>query len=236
MDIWRWIFPERCPLCGKVHETGVSGICSGCSKGMLVVTEPRCRRCGKPVDSPEQEYCLDCSGRDSVLTQGTALWIYNDSAKRAMADFIYGGCLEDGGYYGRQLAAWCGSQISSWRVDCIVPVPLHWRRRWFRGFNQAEYIARVLGEYLHTPVLNGLKRVRPTRPQKGLNDRQRKDNLKGVFALDERHREAMRDCRSVLLVDDIYTTGATLESCGQVLIEQGLKKIYFACLCIGKDY
>lgn len=232
MDIWGLIFPGKCPLCGQLSH----GICPACRRLVRPVTEPRCKHCGKPLDTPEREYCLDCLKKDSVLKQGTAVWLYDEHTKKLMADFKYGGCAEDGKYYGEQMAVWCGSRIASWRTECIIPVPLHWRRHWFRGYNQAECLALALGGYLQIPVWNILKRVRHTAPQKGLDDRGRKENLRQVFAVDAKSRSVIGNCRSVLLIDDIYTTGATLESCGQVLKEQGVRDIYFACLCIGKDY
>jgi ComF family protein len=109
------------------------------------------------------------------------------------------------------------------RVDCIVPVPLHWRREYRRGFNQAREIARHLGP----PVVEALVRRRATRPQVELAAGRRRANVAGAFA-PRRHwfRGPQIRGRTVLLVDDVSTTGATLEACAQVLRDSGAADVY----------
>lgn len=108
-------------------------------------------------------------------------------------------------------------------VDCVVPVPLHWRREYQRGFNQAREIARHLGP----PVIDGLVRRRATRPQVELAADFRKANVEGAFAIRQRWVRAPEyDGRAVLLVDDVSTTGATLEACGRVLKDAGAKDVF----------
>lgn len=105
------------------------------------------------------------------------------------------------------------------------------------GYNQAAVLADELGKLLQLPVLSdALFRTRCTKPQKGLDAKQRAVNVAGAFALNEKGENALRSLRSVLLVDDIYTTGATLEACGDILCRTGIQEVYFACLCIGRDY
>ncbi len=97
-------------------------------------------------------------------------------------------------------------------------------------------LADELGKLLQLPVLSDvLLRTRYTKPQKGLDSKQRAANVAGAFALKEKGENALRSLRSVLLVDDIYTTGATLEACGDILCRTGVQEVYFVCLCIGKD-
>ena len=228
------LFPAKCPLCGAVLEREGGGVCENCLPCLPEVTEPCCKHCGKPIMRVEEEYCMDCSCRDSVLEQGTALWIYTDTMKKAMADFKYQGCLTDGDFYGQEILRRKGEVLKYWGPDCIIPVPLHWRRRWFRGFNQAAYVADVVGEGMGIPVMeDALLRTRNTSPQKGLNDKQRKENLKDAFAVNSMQLDKMVSYQKVLLLDDIYTTGATLEACGLALRNAGVEKVYFICLCIG---
>lgn len=234
-DLLDILFPAKCPLCGGMLCRGESGICGCCRPCLPEVTEPCCKHCGKPVSSLEQEYCADCRDRpNSVLEMGTALWVYTDDIKKAMADFKYRGCRIDGESYGTEFVAGKGEILRQWDPSCIVPVPLYWRKRWFRGFNQAACLAESIGRKLGIPVLpDALIRTRSTRPQKGLDPAQRRDNLKGAFTVDPRWRKKIAHCQCVLIVDDIYTTGATLEACGAALRDTGVEKIYFACLCIG---
>lgn len=237
MGVLDLLFPVKCPLCGAVLQKGQRGVCEPCRHKLPLVTEPCCKHCGKPVASVESELCMDCSRRGSVLEQGTALWVYTDGMKRAISDFKYEGCLADGDFYAEELLVHRGGRLRSWGLERIIPVPLHWRKRWFRGFNQAAYVAGIIGRELGVPMLeDALVRTRHTRPQKGLDDRGRQDNLKDAFALNPSYAAEIDQCQRVLLLDDIYTTGATLEACGKVLRNAGVGKVYFACLCIGRDY
>lgn len=228
------LFPAKCPLCDVLLKREETGMCGRCRQRLPVVTEPCCKHCGKPIPGYTEEFCPDCSGGRSTLEQGTALWVYTDRMKKAMADFKYQGCLSDGEFYGREFMAMREGLLRQWKPSVIIPVPLHWRRRWFRGFNQAAYVAEVIGRKSGIPVLpDALLRNRYTRPQKSLDDKQRKENLKDVFSVNPVWREKISAYHRVLMIDDIYTTGATLEACGAVLRDAGVKKVYFACLCIG---
>ena len=240
MNIIDLIFPPRCILCDAILQKSENALCGGCCRKLPQVTEPACRRCGKPVESIRQEYCLDCAEkrtRHDVLEQGVALWVYDENMKRVMANVKYGGCREDIHFFAKEMMQIHGKKIQHWRIDAIVPVPLHRRRRWFRGYNQAEVLAGDMGQCLNLPVLvDVLRRNRQTRPHKGLLPKQRKANLSGAFGVDPNKLDSLTGVRNVLLVDDIYTTGATLEACGEVLHQVGVEKIYFVCLCIGRDY
>lgn len=241
MDFLDILFPRKCPVCGMVLKRGERQICISCCRNLPLVKEPRCMRCGKPVSLVEETYCFDCEKKkqegQNVLMKGTALWVYDTHMRQAMANFKYEGCLEDGSFYVEELCKNRGDEIANWSVEAVIPVPLHWRKRWFRGYNQAEVLAEGLGEYLQLPVLgNVLKRSRYTIPQKGLAPKQRAQNLTGAFAVTKKGRERVSDIHRVLLVDDIYTTGATLEACAEVLRAEGVQEIFFACLCIGRDF
>ncbi len=236
MNVLDILFPQKCPICKEVSEDK-SGICHKCREKITVVMEPSCARCGKPLLDYQKEYCKDCAGKGSVLEKGTALWIYDDFTRKAMADFKYDGCTEDSVFYVKEFVQHRGEFLRNWKPDCIIPVPLHRKKKWFRGFNQADYLARELGKYLEIPVFEeGILRQYYTKPQKELNSKHRRENLKNSMVLNEKYRETLKKCSRILLVDDIYTTGATLESCGLVLKNIGVEKIFFACLCIGKDY
>lgn len=106
-------------------------------------------------------------------------------------------------------------------ADGCVPVPLHWRRRWQRGFNQADELARYLG----LPVLAALRRTRHTLAQASLHAHERQANVRGVFAVRRRFRHGGLDGLSVVLVDDVITTGATLRACALVLREAGAREV-----------
>jgi ComF family protein len=155
--------------------------------------------------------------------------------KKAMAAFKYEGCRQDGLFFGDELVRFRGSRIRSYHPDYVIPVPLHRRKLWFRGYNQAACVAERLGERMGIPVLpDALRRVRYTKPQKGMNDKERRDNVEGAFQVRKRFGEQLRGAR-ILLVDDIYTTGATVDACAGALRDEGTGEIFFACLCTGND-
>jgi ComF family protein len=157
--------------------------------------------------------------------------------RQIMAEYKYGGCEADAYFFADEMTRFYGEKITNWGIEVIVPVPLHWRKKWFRGYNQAESLALTLGAKLHIPVCaDALARTRYTEPQKKLDDKERAANLKGAFSAGKGSISGQIKGFTVLLVDDIYTTGATLEACARVLLDMGAKKVYFICLCIGRDY
>ena len=128
---------------------------------------------------------------------------------------------------------WCACMaIGRCGIEAVVPVPLHSSRRRKRGFNQAELLARELGRRMQIPVYaRAVFRIRNTRPQKQLDGRERQENLKGAFAVSKRW-----NCpKSVLLVDDIYTTGSTIHRIAGLLKKAGVQKVYFMTISIGQD-
>lgn len=236
MNILNLLFPEKCVVCGQVLRKKEKGVCPDCMKKLPVVTEPRCMHCGKPLASERRELCYDCSARDSFLWEGAALWEYNDRMRQVIADFKYGGSERDAVFFAEELARVHGERIRRWNPDVILPVPLHWRKRWFRGYNQAESVAVELGRQMEIRVSGDvLVRRRYTAPQKDLDHRRRFSNLRDAIAVRDVLVQEQTKYKTVLLIDDIYTTGATLEACAAALSEWGVQRICFLCLCIGRD-
>lgn len=123
--------------------------------------------------------------------------------------------------------------LRSWNPDALVPIPLHKTRKRKRGFNQAQLLAEKLGEILEIPVEKRiLERTKKTGPQKELNDVQRRANLKNAFQVRQNDVRLKR----IVLVDDIYTTGSTIDAAAAVLLEHGAEKVYFLTICIGRGF
>lgn len=108
------------------------------------------------------------------------------------------------------------------RFDCVVPIPIHWMRRISRGFNQAELIAKPLADYMSLPMVKAMRRGSYRPPQVGLTNAQRRDNVRGVFSV--RKPEQINGLR-ILLVDDVFTTGATASACAKALKQAGAKHV-----------
>ncbi len=123
--------------------------------------------------------------------------------------------------------------LRSWNPDALVPIPLHKTRKRKRGFNQAQLLAEKLGKRLEIPVEKRiLERTKKTGPQKELNDVQRRANLKNAFQVRQNDVRLKR----IVLVDDIYTTGSTIDAAAAVLLEHGAEKVYFLTICIGRGF
>lgn len=164
-----------------------------------------------------------------VYEYGAALLNYNDAAKNSMVQIKYHNKREYLDFYGAVLAVRHERTIRKMNVDVIIPVPIHPSRRRKRGFNQAEVLAKIMGERLGIPVRTDLlKRTKKTLPQKELSAGERLKNLSGAFQAEE----VPKEIRRVLLVDDIYTTGSTIEACTRALKASGVQTIYFVVICM----
>lgn len=196
----------------------------------------------------ETEYCMDCIRHRRSFDGGISLFQYGrrhlkpvkgkkpgyekHSMGESILRFKYHNCREYADYYIEELMNVHGSCLEWLRPDVIIPVPVHPARYRMRGYNQAEILARKLGEALDTEVCSDLLiRVKKTRPQKELNDAERLRNLREAFVLS---REVPRRYGTVLLIDDIYTTGSTMEACSRRLKEAGVRRIFCVSICSGQ--
>lgn len=224
------LYPSRCPVCDRVSRIWDKGICEECLKNIRYVKPPRCLKCGKHIEDETIEYCEDCEKRPHYFTEGRALFAYKDIA-RSIHRFKYQGRREYAFIYGREMAYYLGDCIRSWQPEALIPIPLYRRKERRRGYNQAELLANVLGTELGIPVCEGLvKRIRNTIPLKQLNPEERLNNLKKAFILEENGVKLKR----VIIVDDIYTTGSTLDAVAKLLKEWGAEEIFFVTLAIGE--
>lgn len=231
------LFPLRCPVCGDIVVPKGRKVCCGCQEAFVKVKEPRCKKCSKPIQEEEIEYCYDCSKKEFHYIQGGALWIYDHKLRNSIAAFKYGGRREYGAYYTQELIRNFGGWLLKIQPDALIPVPLHKVRQRQRGFNQAAVLALNIGRELAIPVLEGiLIRGRNTLPQKELNDRERLANLIKAFQISDGKKTMLESVKKAVLIDDIYTTGSTIEACAMALQKAGVQKIYFLTLCIGKGY
>ena len=226
------LFPRHCPICDEVILYGEK-ICASCAKKLPYIKEPACKKCGKQLENERQEYCGDCGRKVHYFVQGKAVFSYRGGMKLSMYRFKYSDKREYADFFAEEAVKQYGAWIERRGIEVIVPVPMYAAKRRSRGYNQAEVFAKALGREIAVPVEKNLvKRVKNTIPQKSLNDKQRKDNLKGAFQV----RTNIVKYKRVLLVDDIYTTGATIDAVGEVLKAIGVEEIYFLCICIGEGY
>lgn len=224
------LFPRCCPVCGRIVAPRGDYICPGCLEKLVFVKRPVCLKCGKEVVSERQELCFDCSKRRKSFEYGMALMNYNEAASASMVRIKYKNKREYLDFYGEAIWRRYGSRLERLQAQALVPVPIHTSRRRQRGFNQAEVLAEILSGYLGIPVRGDfLVRNKRTAPQKSLDPTARLKNLEEAFGAGM----DLRGLESVILVDDIYTTGSTAEACTRVLKKAGVKRVYLVVVCIG---
>ena len=227
------IYPPRCPVCNEVVAISDGGVCPECKDKFHYVEEPYCLKCGKPIDDEGEEYCKDCKDKTHNYIEGRACFVYDEYMKESIYRFKYNGKQEYAKYYAREINARLGKKIKSWNVDALIPVPIHKDRLRKRGYNQAELIAKHLSYLTKIPVNNQiLERKNPTKALKNLDAKERENNLKKAFIV----KENVVKLRTVIIVDDIYTTGSTVDAISLALIDAGVKNVYFITLCIGRGY
>lgn len=236
------LFPRRCPVCGEIVEPEGEWICTSCLPKLAPVRQPVCKKCGKEVIGEGTEYCPDCERHKRTFDSGAALLNYNEAARRSMAAIKYKNKREYLDFYSMAMAHRFRRQVEVWKPDVLVPVPVHPSRRRQRGYNQAEELAKRLGRKWEIPVDTELLiRSRKTAPQRDLNPRERLKNLQEAFGIHPHRLSARRKAsgtfrdmpRCVVLIDDIYTTGSTVEACSRVLRAAGVKEIHYLAICIG---
>ena len=231
MGVLDILYPPRCPVCHGIVR-GKDGICPPCRKRLHYINEPKCKKCGKELEKEEQEYCRDCQRYIHAFDRGEAVFAYDQLMRRSISMFKYHNRREYARVYAKEMQKHCAKFLEMCAPEVILPVPVHKRKRRQRGFNQAELVAKELGKLLKIPVDTGyLYRVESTVPQKELTRQQRKVNLRKAFAI----RETGKYYERILLIDDIYTTGATIDAISEILRENQSKFIFFLTICVGRN-
>lgn len=224
------LYPGCCHVCGSPLAPNVDFFCPPCRANLLHDEQSSCHRCAGIVGPfvATVDGCVRCRAEsfafDAVLRLGpydgvlrTAVLHLKRQAGEGLAELL-----------GALWAERDEAKFTALRLDAIVPVPLHWWRRWRRGYNQSEAIARALGQRLRLPCMpSWLRRVRNTPSQTAQTFAGRRENVRNAFRA--RGRARLRGC-SVLLVDDVLTTGATASEAAQALRKAGAARVTVAAL------
>lgn len=216
------LFPAHCGACGcRLGDDEAAGLlCRECRSKIIPMPEHLCHVCSHPMVGLFQ--CPNCEDRHWHLSVITAACRHEGLVRELIHRFKYGRDQSLVRLLGRLLpAALDDSRIHGKRFHAIVPVPLHPLRERERGFNQSALLALRLGKHLNLPVLPLLKRSRITAPQARFDRHQRMENLEGAFIL----RGVIPAEATLLLVDDVTTTGATFDTCAAVLKKAGAREV-----------
>lgn len=230
------VFPPRCAGC---RDWSKPLFCAACAPLVEPIAPPFCARCGIPYDplAYGADICADC--RDNryhgppAVELLRSVYTFSGPLREAVHRFKYQDKTALAEPLGELMHAFLLNQSSDkppipiTGIAMLVPVPLHGWRRYRRGYNQSELLARSLGKLLSLPVEQPLRRTRHTAPQVKLSRKERQQNVRGAFTIDIAKLERSNTPRRpVLLIDDVCTTGATLNECAAVLKKAGVKQVY----------
>jgi len=229
--IMRILFTNTCHICGQTIGVNENNICEECREEVVYIGMNKCTRCGRWLKDEEGVFCIQCREAKSYFDQGVNLFVHSGRVSKSVYQFKYDNRREYSGFYVREIMRVYGCLIKQWNVDVIIPIPIHRKRKQKRGYNQAEILAEELSKVSGIPVEKKvLIRSIDTVPQKELNEGMRMQNLQSAFMVD---REKTKKIHRVLLVDDILTTGTTLNVCSRLLKTAGVGKVFFVCISAG---
>lgn len=221
------LYPRRCAMCDKPLKKSEPYVCEKCSGKVRFISGKTCIKCGRKMSDGAGRMCHECINADHSFDEAFAPFIYEGDIRESIARFKYRGRAEYATFYARCMYEYGKNRIKNWHADVLVPVPIHKSRLAKRGYNQADLIARELARLTGIPVTGDLiERVKKTEAQKELNAVQRKNNLRGAFA----YKTGKLVPETVIIVDDIFTTGSTVNAVSRILKEYGAKRVYAACV------
>jgi ComF family protein len=221
------VFPPRCPLCGE-GLSAQDGLCAACWGELVIPGEPACRLCQRPLEDGMivQAVCAPClaeAPRHDGIAAGT---LYNTASRRLVLAFKHGRQIALAPMMARLMAAKLGFVEPGW---LIVPVPLHRWRLWRRGYNQAALLAREIARVRGaTLAVDMLDRRKATPSLGGLGRKARGRVLSGAMTVNAKRGIALRGA-SIVLVDDVFTSGATSAACVSALKRAGAQRVVISC-------
>ena len=215
------IFPMQCNLCGNNIET--EGMCQVCWKKINWISDPRCEICGAPFTVLLNNICAICLEKKPHFDKAISVFEYDDFSKNIIIKFKH--------YDSTHLTKYISSLMylaSKPYVDeahIIVPIPIHLSRRLKRKYNQSELIAMEISRASGLPYEPRiLKKHKKTLSQEELSAQKRKTNVKGSFSINKFYKDMIKD-KEIILVDDVFTTGSTVNECSKILKKNGVKKV-----------
>lgn len=221
-----FIIPPQCLMCRKSVQ-GAGYLCSDCFKKLNFITEPSCQKCGAPFPyegmTGSDCFCMRCRNENILWQKGKAAFVYNEGIKQLILPLKYADQHNAVRFFVNSMKKYADSLITE--ADFIVPVPLHKKRLQQRKYNQSALLAWQLGKEAKKIVLPmAINKIKNTPPLGHFNKQDRQNILKNVFNINPKFKNMMQD-KTVLLIDDVMTTGSTLNACSHILLDSGVKQI-----------
>ena len=231
------VFPGNiyCICCGRpIDERMPYSLCPSCVRILAWANRENCRKCGKPLGlMPESEFCEDCRKEERPFEQGFVCVRYGRMERDLIHDLKYNGKPYLAEPFGELLAERLA--VEALAPDLIVPVPMYRPKERSRGYNQATLLAKAIARRSGTPCLPRLLlRTKDTTPMSRLSAEERRENARAVFGVRKDGATLLRG-KTVLLVDDVFTTGSTAGSCAEALLSAGADRVYVAAFAAGTD-
>lgn len=227
------IYPACCILC-KNHLTPVEKphqLCFACQKTIAKNRPPFCRRCSRPPENPAHFFCLSCQETPLAFDQSWGAFLYTGTMQRLIHLFKYGHKTGLRHFFTDQILSFVESyHIDVSQADCLVPIPLHPARLRERGYNQSRLIAELIAQELRVPVIShNLIRTRHTPNQARLTQKERWTNIQAAFKI--KNPKEFRG-KKILIIDDLYTTGATISEAARLLKAAGADEVKALVLAV----
>jgi len=202
-------------------------VCRKCITLLPYIEQPRCFRCGRGISDAEEEYCEDCLRITRHFDGGFPLFKYVPPVSDSVISIKYEGREDYIEFYAREIVRVHGDAFRNLGIEGLVPVPLSKKRYKKRGFNQALSLAEAVGALVGIPVLDIMERTIDTLPQKELGPEERMKNLEKAFAV----KKDVSVPERLMVVDDIFTTGATVDTVAKLLKKAGATEVYYTSIC-----
>ncbi|MGE4357941.1 MAG: ComF family protein [Candidatus Omnitrophota bacterium] len=211
------IYPQRCVICqNRLDEQTFTPLCLYCFKKISWNLPPTCSICGRkiPVELSPENICFDCKVNKHFFDRAWSVALYEGVMRECIHKFKYERCTALVCFFVKVMNDFIDNFINMDEFDCIVPIPLHPAKFREREFNQAFLIAHPIARRFRKRLLNNIRRVKFTLPQTELSAKERFKNIKGAFEL---RKENNINGKNILIIDDVFTTGATVDECARLL-------------------
>lgn len=230
-DILTVIYPDHCIGCDKILRAGENKwVCDDCRCHFEIKDYRKCEICGRIIY--HRGNCRICNSEKMYFDKGYSVFEYKEAVRNAIREFKYKGMFRYGEFLGKIMADYAVNNIDA-KFDYVTAVPLHPKRYRGRGYNQSEILAKAVARALGVEYKNLLVRCVNTKPQNSLDRKERLKNIKGAFSIKE---NVSVENKNILIIDDIFTTGSTVNECSKTLKKNKASGVeFFALSCRSED-